>query len=114
MSSLLTLSPLALALPLALGGDGAEHPFETDAHRVPSTEVGSVCLVKGATVHTATRPAFVGDVLVQDGRIVRVSESLEAPEGATVLDASGMHLAPGVVDCHSHMAIERGINPRWW
>ena len=110
MSSLLTLSPLALALPLALGGDGAEHPFETDAHRVPSTEVGSVCLVKGATVHTATRPAFVGDVLVQGGRIVRVSESLEAPEGATVLDASGMHLAPGVVDCHSHMAIERGIN----
>ncbi len=111
MFSPLHLSPLLLALPLVGAGDApAEHPFETDAHRVPATEVGAVCLIKGATVHTATRPAFVGDVLVRDGRIVRVSESLEAPEGATVLDATGMHLAPGVVDCHSHMAIERGIN----
>ena len=72
MFSPLHLSPLLLALPLVGAGDApAEHPFETDAHRVPATEVGAVCLIKGATVHTATRPAFVGDVLVRDGRIVR-------------------------------------------
>ena len=88
----------------------AQHPIETDEQRKPSIEVGSVCLIQGATVHTATGPAFQGDVLVRDGVIADVGASLTAPDGATVIDASGMHLAPGVVDCHSHMAIERGIN----
>lgn len=101
---LLSLAPLTCALPQA------EHPFETDEQRKPSFEVASVCLIQGATIHTATGPAFVGDVLVRDGVIAEVDSFVSAPEGATVIDATGMHLAPGVVDCHSHMAIERGIN----
>ena len=51
----------------------------------------------------------MGDVLVLDGKIAAIGE-VRAPEGVAVIDGAGKHVAPGVVDCHSHMAIERGIN----
>ncbi len=86
-----------------------DHPVETDADRVCELVTDGSCLIRGATLHTALVPPFVGDVLVIDGKIQAVGE-VSPPEGVLVIDASGMHLAPGVVDCHSHMAIERGIN----
>ena len=43
------------------------------------------------------------DVLVRDGRIVAVEEVIDAPTGATVLDAGGCVLAPGLVDLHAHL-----------
>ena len=43
------------------------------------------------------------DVLLADGKVARVGESLEAPEGAEVIDASGLVLAPGLVDVHVHL-----------
>ncbi|MGH9083475.1 MAG: amidohydrolase family protein, partial [Acidimicrobiales bacterium] len=43
------------------------------------------------------------DVLVADGVVRMVGESLEAPSGATVLDAGGCVVAPGLVDLHTHL-----------
>jgi|LWDU01.1.fsa_nt_gi imidazolonepropionase-like amidohydrolase len=86
-----------------------EHPFETDAERVPTLRTGGSCVIRGATIHSAVGPAVLGDVLVIEGKISAIGE-VEAPEGLVEIDGLGKHLAPGVVDCHSHMAIERGIN----
>jgi imidazolonepropionase-like amidohydrolase len=86
-----------------------EHPFETDAHRAPTLDTSAGALIRNVTIHDAVQPARVGDVLVRDGRIAEVGESID-PGGATVIDGTGKHLAPGVIDTHSHMAIERGIN----
>ncbi|MCP3918109.1 MAG: amidohydrolase family protein [bacterium] len=91
---------------LALGDD---HPYETDEHRVPAFQTGGDAVIRNVTIHSAVGPAVQGDVAVKDGKIVGVGE-VEAPEGAHEIDGEGMHLAPGVVDCHSHMAIERGVN----
>lgn len=105
---------LALAALVVLGAaapaTASDHPYETDALRVPELKTGGSCLIRGATIHTAIGEPFVGDVLVVDGKIKAVGEVTDIPEGLVEVDASGMHLAPGVVDCHSHMAIERGIN----
>ena len=103
------LSNILLALAV-LSAPVDDHPFETDETRTPSIETGGSALIQGATIHSAVGPAFVGDVLVVDGKIAAVGESLDAPDGVETLEAGGMHLAPGVVDCHSHMAIERGVN----
>ena len=45
------------------------------------------------------------DVLVRDGEIAGIGApgSLEAPAGASVLDATGRHLFPGFVDPHVHL-----------
>lgn len=69
-------------------------------------------LFKSATVWTSGPQGILknSDVLVEDGIIVAVGEGLAAPEGALVVDATGMHLSPGIIDCHSHMATDSGVN----
>ena len=105
LNTMLSLLLLGSTIP-ALAG---EHPIETEADRVPSLQTGGNCVIRGATIHTAVAPAFVGDVLVSDGKIAAVG-AVSAPEGVLEIDGSEKHLAPGVVDCHSHMAIDRGVN----
>ena len=50
------------------------------------------------------------DLLVTAGKIYAVGPGLKAPAGATVIDGKGMHVTPGIIDCHSHTAISRGVN----
>ena len=87
-----------------------EHPIETDESREPRLDVGALCLIRSVTIHSGVAPATLGDVLVRDGKIVAVGNDVEFPEGGALVDGEGMHLAPGVVDCHSHMATEGGVN----
>lgn len=100
------MSTFVLCALLALA---SEHPIETDADRVPKLRTGGTCVIENATIHTATRAPFQGSVLVERGRITAVGD-VGAPAGALVLDARGKHLAPGVVDCHSHIAIDGNVN----
>jgi dihydropyrimidinase len=61
-------------------------------------------LIKGGTVVNAdiSRRA---DVLCDNGVITAVGESLEAPKGATVVDAGGQYVMPGGIDPHTHMQL---------
>ena len=62
--------------------------------------------IKNGTIHTAVDPnAFVGDVLVDKGKIVKIGQNLAA-EAKEVVDASGLHVYPGLVDCHSHLGLD--------
>jgi imidazolonepropionase-like amidohydrolase len=88
----------------------AEHPIETDALREPRLAIAGRCLIQNVTIHSAVRPAYVGDVLIKDGDIAAIGTGLEAPEGVPAIDATGKHLAPGVIDTHSHLAIHGGVN----
>ena len=45
----------------------------------------------------------VADVLVAGGKVVAVEPTIEASAGATVLDATGCVVAPGLVDLHAHL-----------
>ncbi|HKR48360.1 MAG TPA: amidohydrolase family protein [Pseudonocardiaceae bacterium] len=46
---------------------------------------------------------FVGDLLVEDGKVAAVGERLEVPASAGVVDATGLVILPGFVDTHRHM-----------
>ncbi len=61
-------------------------------------------LIRGGTVVNADR-SFVADVLCQDGLIVAVGDKLQAPAGATVVDAGGQYVMPGGIDPHTHMQL---------
>jgi imidazolonepropionase-like amidohydrolase len=69
-------------------------------------------LVKNATLWTSAKAGVLknADLLVHAGKIEKVGPGLTAPAGATVIDATGMHVSPGIIDCHSHIAIQRGVN----
>ncbi len=48
-----------------------------------------------------------GSVLIgDDGKIIAVGESIEAPEGATVIDAEGRLVTPGCVEAHCHIGLD--------
>ena len=66
-------------------------------------------LFKNATVWTNEKEGkmFNTDVLVIKGKIARIGKNLPA-EGARVIDATGMHLTPGIIDEHSHIANDGG------
>ena len=58
-------------------------------------------IVRGGSVIDGTgAPARPGDVAISDGRIAAVGEV--AGEAARVIDASGLAVAPGFIDVHSH------------
>ena len=69
-------------------------------------------LVKNATIWTSGAAGILegADLLIESGRIVQVGQGVVAPAGALVIDATGKHVSAGLIDCHSHLAIARGIN----
>ena len=68
-------------------------------------------LIRGGTVLTITNGDLPDtDVLIRDGKIAEIGQSLEAPEGVRVIDAQGRFVMPGLLDDHSHMGVDRGIN----
>jgi imidazolonepropionase-like amidohydrolase len=67
-------------------------------------------LIKNATVMTVSKGTFKGSVLVRDGKIAEVGEKVMEPNDATIIDASNQYVIPGIIDCHSHIAGDGGIN----
>jgi imidazolonepropionase-like amidohydrolase len=68
-------------------------------------------LIRNATVMTVTKGTLEnGSVLVQDGKIAAIGKSLNALADATIVDATGKFLTPGLIDCHSHTAVEGSVN----
>jgi imidazolonepropionase-like amidohydrolase len=71
-----------------------------------------VYLIKGATVWTNTSAGRLekADVLIADGKIQGVGNNLLVPPGAETIDGTGLHVTPGIIDEHSHIAISKGVN----
>jgi imidazolonepropionase-like amidohydrolase len=80
--------------------------------RLAVPEAPAVLLVKNATIWTeGPQGTLAGaDLLVRAGKIAAVGKNLEAPSGAVVVDATGRHVLPGIIDAHSHSAILGNVN----
>ena len=68
-------------------------------------------LIKNATIWTNEAEGVLenADVLLAGGKIKAVGQGLSAG-GAMVIDGTGKHVTPGIIDEHSHIAISRGVN----
>ena len=74
-------------------------------------------LVEHATVWTVSDRGILNDadLLIKDGKIAAVGSNLRATlTGALgdtmIIDGTGMHVTPGLIDCHSHTGIDGGVN----
>src|SRR6266446_3987786 len=77
----------------------------------PPADADSVILIQNATILTVSHGTIEnGSILIKDGKIAEVGSSIKAPTGARVIDAAGQFVMPGIIDCHSHIAIEGGVN----
>lgn len=67
-------------------------------------------LVHGGLLFDLDLPLETADVLVEDGAITRVGRGIDA-QGATVVDADGMIVMPGLINAHTHsnQSIEKGL-----
>jgi len=62
--------------------------------------------IKNGTIHTVVDSnTFVGDILVKNGKIEKIGQNLAA-EATEVVDATGLHVYPGLIDCHSHLGLD--------
>lgn len=63
-------------------------------------------VIRGGTIHTLAGPDIEGGtVLVRDGRIVEVGPTVAVPAGATVIDATGRHVYPGLFDAITRLGL---------
>ncbi|MDQ4120777.1 MAG: amidohydrolase family protein [Acidobacteriota bacterium] len=68
-------------------------------------------LIRNATVLTAARGRLEGtDILIRGGKIAQIGKNLRAGANAQTIDATGKFVTPGIIDAHSHAAIDGSVN----
>lgn len=81
------------------------------------TPVGSQELKTNTTLFQNVRifdgknevPAEGMNVLVEGNKISRIGDSIQAENGATVIDARGRVMTPGFIDTHSHLMFQLSV-----
>jgi imidazolonepropionase-like amidohydrolase len=64
-------------------------------------------LIKNGTILTVSQGTKENtDILVTNGKITRIDKNITAPSGVQVIDAKGLFVMPGIIDCHSHIALD--------
>ncbi len=85
------------------------------AYAVPRAPEPRSAAFVNATVWTSGPAGVIreGAVVVSEGRIVYVGPSASLPRltsDVRIIDCTGKHITPGIIDCHSHTGISRGVN----
>lgn len=77
-------------------------PFGSDEEHLPKQET---ILIKNATVWTSEKDGVLQntDLLLKNGKIAAIGKNINEP-GARVIDGTGKHVSPGIIDEHSHIA----------
>lgn len=59
-------------------------------------------LIKNGTLVTEDK-SQVGDLLIEDEKIIKIAEKIDSGENMKVIDATGLFVLPGGVDVHVHL-----------
>ena len=67
--------------------------------------------IRNATIITIANGDIPnGTIVVRAGKITAVGANVAIPAGIRVIDGTGKFVMPGIIDAHSHAALEGGIN----
>ncbi len=64
-----------------------------------------ICIKNGLVFDAVNEEASVRDVLIEEGKIVKIGANLNVEHCDEIIDANGYHVYPGFVDCHSHLGL---------
>jgi len=87
------------------------YPFASFGHEsIP--EQPDVLVIQNTTLWTCGSAGILrdADMIVRRGKIEAIGIDLPVPPGAQVIDGSKFEVSPGLIDCHSHMATDSGVN----
>src|SRR5690625_1095632 len=62
-------------------------------------------VISGGTVHPVAGESYQGTIVIEDGKIVAAGPNLSAPTGAKTIDATGLHIYPGLFDAASNLGL---------
>jgi imidazolonepropionase-like amidohydrolase len=90
----------------------AQVPVRVRAATPPAAaDAPAVLLIRNATILTVSHGTIEhGSILIKDGKIAEVGLGVKAPKDAQVIDAGGQFVIPGIIDCHSHIAVDGDVN----
>jgi imidazolonepropionase-like amidohydrolase len=93
---------LAVAAPALLAPRGAEAQV-----RMTVPPQSEPVVLKGATIHTVTKGVIQnGTIVMEAGKITAIGGAeIATPRGAKVVDVSGKHIYPGLIDAYSTVGI---------
>ena len=78
---------------------------------VPGAMAAQDVAIRNATLITiANGDIQAGTIVVRGGKITAVGANAAIPAGMRVIDGTGKFVMPGIIDAHSHAALEGGIN----
>ncbi|MDH4014273.1 MAG: hypothetical protein OEU33_09560, partial [Chromatiales bacterium] len=74
----------------------------------PVKAAEDVVAIVGGRIHTLGPEGTIerGTVVIEGNRIVAVGEKIRVPVGATIIDAAGKEVTPGLFDAHSYFGVE--------
>lgn len=103
-------APPAAPKPIRAGLDPSARPDPFPSTYSPRPS-GAVLFVN-ATIYTAAGPRIDGgSLLIRDGKVAAVGKDLARPSDATVIDAAGRWITPGIVDPHAHIGAGSSPGP---
>lgn len=77
---------------------------------VPGILAAQDLAIRNATIITIAKGDVLGNIVVRNGKITAVGANVAIPAGIKVIDGTGKFVMPGIIDAHSHAALEGGIN----
>lgn len=98
----------AVAAALALSVVGLSVPAALSAQVViPTAPQSQPVVLRGATIHTVTNGTITnGTIVLEGGKITAIGGAdVAVPRGARVVEVSGKHIYPGLIDAYSTVGI---------
>jgi imidazolonepropionase-like amidohydrolase len=64
-------------------------------------------LIKNGTLLTITQGVKENtDILISNGKIIKIEKNISPISGTNTIDATGLFVMPGIIDAHSHIALD--------
>jgi imidazolonepropionase-like amidohydrolase len=91
---------------LVLGSAMASYRTAFASDQIPGGPQKKPIVIQNATLHPVSGPAVEkGSLLFQDGKIIALGSGVTMPSDAEVIDGTGKHVYPGLIDAYSNIGL---------
>jgi imidazolonepropionase-like amidohydrolase len=92
---------------IALLGASAFAPNAATAQvMMPVAPQSQPVVLRGATIHTVTKGTIQnGTIVLENGKITAIGTDVQVPRAAKVVDLTGKHIYPGLIDAYSTVGL---------